>query len=975
MIKYRKIGSFVIFLILVFCIPPIASFNLDLAQDSETAVYGWVYYADGVTPLDSAPVDSLMIEVVNDTGGVYGVYFTEPDLTGLYIVQDVTWTPEYNIVQVTYNDGMYLGFNFDVADNVGPGETRIDVVTNMPVPTTMVHGTVYYIDGVTPLDCAPLDSLTIEVWHPYHGMAPFGPYITQPNIYGEYNIMVHYTLFYNEIRVYYDDGTYLGFNSAVADNTGPGDTTIDVVTNVPLPITAVYGWVYYEDGVTPLENAPLNSLKIDVVDSFGAVLGTWFTQPDMTGLYIVQDVSWTLRYNIVNVTYNDEMYYGFNSGVADNQGPGETWIDVVINRPVPTTMVHGTIYYDDGVTPLDCAPPNSLTVEVWHPDAGMAPFGPYITQPDMDGEYNLMIHYTLFYDEVRVYYDDGIYTGVGIGVANNNGPGDTLIDVITNMPVPTLTIFKEVGQPNMTGSGGSPDWWVTSETPIAIDAEATGGEVTEVMHKINDGEWITIPLNELPKEIYFGGDCVHELSIKAVDSHSNVVYDNETFYVDNQVPGMVLEVFPPMGVHPSGAHLITDNSAISFTAMDQGVDPCIVGYICMYYRYWFNGTWTETYSMCNEQHGQVGCNIVDFIQGDGVHYFEWYSEDGLGNRYLLSGWWNTTFYVDNLPPDVVIDVGDPHGMLPGDDTTYVTNETPLWMNATDNDTYYPAVSESVHLYYKIWHNGSWSDIVHLHEDYGTVSELLKLEENGIYYIEYYTEDLLQNRNPLIGWSNVTFFVDIIPPSIDDHTPSEGNAGDPFTFNATVIDNINVSEVWVEYWFDAGEHSNETMVNTIGDFWEHTVVIELESEILHYIISAKDFLENWENTGVCNVSIIPNSPPEAPLIDGLTEGEAGVEYDYTFVADDPEEDDISYYVEWGDDTTSGWTEFVASGTEITLSHTWEEQGTYLIQAKAKDIHEAEGPWGELEVEMPLALQLVDHQLLMEQFLRYNLNLRL
>jgi len=188
----------------------------------------------------------------------------------------------------------------------------------------------------------------------------------------------------------------------------------------------------------------------------------------------------------------------------------------------------------------------------------------------------------------------------------------------------------------------------------------------------------------------------------------------------------------------------------------------------------------------------------------------------------------------------------------------------------------------------------------------------------------------------------------------------------------VIDNINVSEVWVEYWFDAGEHSNETMVNTIGDFWEHTVVIELESEILHYIISAKDFLENWENTGVCNVSIIPNSPPEAPLIDGLTEGEAGVEYDYTFVADDPEEDDISYYVEWGDDTTSGWTEFVASGTEITLSHTWEEQGTYLIQAKAKDIHEAEGPWGELEVEMPLDLQLIVHQVLMEQFLRNNLN---
>jgi len=114
--------------------------------------------------------------------------------------------------------------------------------------------------------------------------------------------------------------------------------------------------------------------------------------------------------------------------------------------------------------------------------------------------------------------------------------------------------------------------------------------------------------------------------------------------------------------------------------------------------------------------------------------------------------------------------------------------------------------------------------------------------------------------------------------------------------------------------------------------------------------------------------IPNNPPVAPDIDGQTSGTAGEEYEYTFFTTDPENDAISYYVDWGDDTNSGWTDFVASETEITLTHTWDEEGTYTIRAKAKDICDAESDWGTLEVVMPVNQQVINPllQMLLERF---------
>jgi len=96
----------------------------------------------------------------------------------------------------------------------------------------------------------------------------------------------------------------------------------------------------------------------------------------------------------------------------------------------------------------------------------------------------------------------------------------------------------------------------------------------------------------------------------------------------------------------------------------------------------------------------------------------------------------------------------------------------------------------------------------------------------------------------------------------------------------------------------------------------------------------------------------NNPPNKPTILGSEKGKAKTPYYYTFVTTDQDNDEwLYYYIEWGDNNNSGWIGPYKSGEEITKSHTWFEQKTYIIKCKAKDNYDSEGDWGILSVSIP------------------------
>ncbi|KYK20959.1 hypothetical protein AYK21_01025 [Thermoplasmatales archaeon SG8-52-2] len=105
----------------------------------------------------------------------------------------------------------------------------------------------------------------------------------------------------------------------------------------------------------------------------------------------------------------------------------------------------------------------------------------------------------------------------------------------------------------------------------------------------------------------------------------------------------------------------------------------------------------------------------------------------------------------------------------------------------------------------------------------------------------------------------------------------------------------------------------------------------------------------ENTTYDFVLTEGNNPPDAPDINGPVRGKPGVEYYYGFLSTDTENEYVSFYIEWGDDTTTGWTDYYPSGEECVISHTWYQiDWDNTIRAKAKDINGVESDWSITQV---------------------------
>jgi hypothetical protein len=89
--------------------------------------------------------------------------------------------------------------------------------------------------------------------------------------------------------------------------------------------------------------------------------------------------------------------------------------------------------------------------------------------------------------------------------------------------------------------------------------------------------------------------------------------------------------------------------------------------------------------------------------------------------------------------------------------------------------------------------------------------------------------------------------------------------------------------------------------------------------------------------------IPNYPPCPPVVIGDTYGKTDEVLTFKSISFDPEEDNIFYMFDWGDESYSEWLGPYSSGTEVETTHSWASQGVYNVKAKAKDIHDAESSW--------------------------------
>ncbi len=115
-----------------------------------------------------------------------------------------------------------------------------------------------------------------------------------------------------------------------------------------------------------------------------------------------------------------------------------------------------------------------------------------------------------------------------------------------------------------------------------------------------------------------------------------------------------------------------------------------------------------------------------------------------------------------------------------------------------------------------------------------------------------------------------------------------------------------------------------------------ISIPIDVPINDYIGS---FSVNSLNGGSDQISLTihlenpPNKPttPSGPLV-GLT----NMDYQYTSISVDPENDSVFYLFDWGDSSHHIWTSQVQSAEPCTVSHAWEYAGSYYVKVKAMDI---------------------------------------
>jgi hypothetical protein len=128
----------------------------------------------------------------------------------------------------------------------------------------------------------------------------------------------------------------------------------------------------------------------------------------------------------------------------------------------------------------------------------------------------------------------------------------------------------------------------------------------------------------------------------------------------------------------------------------------------------------------------------------------------------------------------------------------------------------------------------------------------------------------------------------------------------------------------------------------------TCVIKVQARDAH------GFTSDWSEG--LRVNVTDNHRPNPPSITGDSQGRIKKEYTYQISSIDPDEQNVSLFIDWGDGTNTNWLSFIPSGSVLNLTHSWATKGTYTVKAKAKDTMNKESEWATFTVTMPFTYNI-------------------
>ncbi len=204
-------------------------------------------------------------------------------------------------------------------------------------------------------------------------------------------------------------------------------------------------------------------------------------------------------------------------------------------------------------------------------------------------------------------------------------------------------------------------------------------------------------------------------------------------------------------------------------------------------------------------------------------------------------------------------------------------------------------------------------------------------------------------NPDLTMGPVTTSDPPVTPS-KPNGPTHGTIDRQYTFSSVSTDPNNDQ---IYYQFNWGDGTSSTWLGpyssglTISASYSWSAIGNYSVKV-----KAKDIngaTSDWSEP--LTITIVLNDAPDTPTIKGPATGAPGKAYLFKMQTTDTDGDNVYYYIDWGDSTTTEWIGPFISGAVATTTHSWSEQGTYTVKVKAKDIAGDESDWGTLEIAMP------------------------
>ena len=152
------------------------------------------------------------------------------------------------------------------------------------------------------------------------------------------------------------------------------------------------------------------------------------------------------------------------------------------------------------------------------------------------------------------------------------------------------------------------------------------------------------------------------------------------------------------------------------------------------------------------------------------------------------------------------------------------------------------------------------------------------------------------------------------------------------WNLTHIELQDGETIYIEF--------NADVIGTTGNCCECEYVVNYAS------VTAREGCTQEPNffmEDTVKITATANCPPSIPQIRGPTTGKVGEELTFYFVSTDPDGDQITYTINWGNRVISIELKSSDSGEEYIKTYNYTSAGTYKITASARDTHGASSGW--------------------------------